>query len=181
MTTATKNLAHDHFQILRLIEVMEQIAKSDDPDVEHLELIVDVIREFADGLHHAKEEQILFPLMVKKGYSVEKGPVSVMLYEHQLGRNFVKGMADGISLLRLGDNIAIKDVSSHMTGYAGLLRNHIAKENNVLFPMADKAFNSAEQESLLLAFTKVENKQENGKSKDELVALIDTLAGIYRT
>ena len=45
--------------------------------------------------------------------------------------------------------------------------------------MADKAFTSSEQESLLLDFTKVENTQQNGHSKEDYIALIDRLADIY--
>ena len=179
MTTATQNLEHDHVHILRLIEVMERITESADPNVEHLELIVKVIREFADGLHHAKEEQLLFPLMVQKGFSNESGPVAVMLRDHAEGRNFGKGMSENISRFQLGDQAVLKAIYSDMLGYADLLKNHIGKENNVLFRMADKAFSNAEQESLLLDFTKVENKQENGHCKEDYVTLIDSLGDIY--
>jgi len=181
MTTATQNLENDHVHILRLIEVMERITESADPDAEHLELIVKVIREFADGLHHAKEEQLLFPLMVQKGFSNESGPVAVMLHDHAEGRNYVKGMAENISRYQHGDKTALQGIYNNMLGYADLLKNHIGKENNVLFRMADKAFTSAEQESLLLDFSKVESSQENGRSKNDYVTLIDTLAGIYST
>lgn len=179
MATATQNLENDHVHILRLIGVMEQIIKSRDPNVEHLETIVKLIREFADGLHHVKEEQLLFPLMVSKGYSNESGPVSVMLSEHVMGRIYVKGMAENISLLKQGDRIALSAIYINMLGYAELLKNHIAKENNVLFRMADKAFTPAEQEQLLIDFAKVEDKQENGHSKEDYVAMIDFLAGLY--
>jgi hemerythrin-like domain-containing protein len=179
MTTATQNLENDHVQILRLIEVMERITGSAEPNVEHLETIVKVIRGFADGLHHAKEEQFLFPLMVQKGFSNETGPVAVMLHDHVQGRNFVKGMAENISLLKKSEPDALKFVYSNMLGYAGLLKNHISKENNVLFRMADKAFTPAEQASLLLDFANAEDLKQNGLSKAEYVALIDTLAGIY--
>ena len=181
MTTATQNLENDHVKILRLIEVMERITKSAEPNVEHFELIVKVIREFADGLHHAKEEQLLFPLMVQKGFSNESGPVAVMLHDHKEGRNFVKGMAENIAQFQQGNQAALQSVYSNMLGYADLLKNHIQKENNVLFRMADKAFTSAEQETLLLDFTKIENKQESGHSKDDYVAMINTLADIYST
>lgn len=181
MTTATQNLENDHFLILRLIEVMERITGSAHPNVEHLETIVKVIREFADGLHHAKEEQLLFPLMVQKGFSNESGPVAVMLHDHVQGRNFVKGMAENISLFKQGESGALNAIFSNMQGYADLLKNHIAKENNVLFRMADKAFTPAEQELLLLDFAKVEGMQENGHSKDDYVAMIDVLAGLYTT
>lgn len=179
MTTATQNLENDHVQILRLIEVMELITQSDNPNVEHMETLVKVIREFADGLHHAKEEQFLFPLMVQKGFSNETGPVAVMLHDHVEGRNFVKGMAEKISLYKQGETTALKAIYSNMLGYADLLKNHIGKENNVLFRMADNAFTPAEQQSLLLDFTKVENDRESGQCKNDYVLMIDNLAGIY--
>jgi hemerythrin-like domain-containing protein len=181
MTTATQNLENDHVQILRLIEVMEKITESAYPYVEHLEIVVKVIREFADGLHHAKEEQLLFPLMVQKGFSTESGPVAVMLHDHVEGRNYVKGMAENISRFKHGDQGALKAIYSNMLGYADLLKTHIGKENNVLFRMADKAFTTAEQESLLLDFFQVENKQENGLTKNDYLTQIDFLAGIYLT
>lgn len=101
MTTATQNLEEDHIQILRLIKVMERITQLEKPDEAHLELIIKVIREFADGQHHAKEEQMLFPLLVEKGFSVESGPVAVMLHEHEQGRLFVKGMVENISIIKI--------------------------------------------------------------------------------
>ena len=179
MTTATENLENDHVQILRLIEVMERIAETAIPNVEHLELIVKIIREFADGLHHTKEEHLLFPLMVQKGFSNESGPVAVMLHDHAEGRNYVKGMDENISRFQHGDQSAVKVIYSNMLGYSDLLKNHIGKENNVLFRMADKAFTSAEQESLLLDFTKVELNQENQHSKSDYIAMIDKLHNSY--
>ena len=113
MTTATQNLENDHVQILRLIGVMERIAGTSDPDVEHLEMIVKVIREFADGLHHAKEEQLLFPLMVQKGFSNQTGPVAVMLHDHEEGRNFVKGIAENILLYKSGETSASQGIFSN--------------------------------------------------------------------
>ena len=102
-----------------------------------------------------------------------------MLHDHVEGRNFVKGMADNITLFKRGEPDALKAVYSNMLGYADLLKNHIGKENNVLFRMADNIFTSAEQESLLLDFTKVENKQESGQRKNDYVLMIDNLAAIY--
>jgi hemerythrin-like domain-containing protein len=179
MTTATQNLENDHVQILRLIEVIESITKSEKPTVEHLELVVKIIREFADGLHHAKEENFLFPLMVKKGYSTESGPVAVMLHDHAEGRNYVKAMIANIELYKQGEPGALNKVYSNMAGYADLLKNHIHKENNVLFRMADNAFSSSEQETLLNEFSKVENTRENGFTKDGYISMISELASAY--
>lgn len=179
MKTATQNLESDHVQILRLVEVMERITESTNPDVEHLELIVKIIREFSDGIHHAKEEQLLFPLMVQKGFSDQTGPVAVMLHDHVEGRNFVKEMAENISLFKQGNSAALKALYSYMLAYTDLLKNHIAKENNVLFRMADNVFTKAEQESLLLDFAKVEEKAGNGTRKVDYLTMIDQLAKDY--
>lgn len=179
MKTATENLENDHVQILRLIEVMEQITGSTDPNTEHMETIVKVIRGFADGLHHAKEEKFLFPLMVQKGFSNESGPVAVMLHDHMQGRNFVKGMADHIALFKQGDSGALNAIISNMLGYTELLRNHIAKENTVLFRLADKVFSPADQELLLLEFNKIELDHSNGLVANDFLTLIDELEDSY--
>ena len=72
MNTATKNLENDHVNILRLIDVMEKMAQTSNTSVENLETVVRLIRDYADGFHHAKEENLLFPLMVKKGIQPSK-------------------------------------------------------------------------------------------------------------
>ena len=102
-----------------------------------------------------------------------------MLHDHAEGRNYVKGMAEKILLYKQGETTALKVIYSNMLAYADLLKNHIEKENKVLFRMADNAFTPAEQESLILDFTKVEYKRESGKSKNDYVLMIDNLAGIY--
>ena len=100
METSTQNLELDHQYILQLLEVMEQMVETRTTQIEDFETVVELIRNFADGFHHAKEEHLLFPLLAQKGFSPEQGPVAVMLYEHIQGRNFVKALADELSQIR---------------------------------------------------------------------------------
>jgi hemerythrin-like domain-containing protein len=58
MNKATKNLEDDHIHVLKLTDVMKAVTRSEKPDIEHIEDIIDIIRNFADGLHHAKEENL---------------------------------------------------------------------------------------------------------------------------
>ncbi len=155
MNTATHNLENDHVYILRLIEVMESMTVSENLNPDDVDKVIFLIRNFADGLHHAKEENLLFPKMVEKGYSFEMGPVAVMMHEHADGRNFVKGMAENNLKLRSGDMGASEAVMANMTRYAELLRAHISKENNVLFKMADNVLSTDEQQQLLNKFGKL--------------------------
>lgn len=180
MDTATQNLENDHVHILRLIDVMEQMVKNPSPEVKHLEMVVDLIKNYADGFHHAKEENLLFPLMVKKGYSTEQGPVAVMLSDHEQGRKFVRGMAEAISGYKNGKTGALSLVFENMKGYISLLRSHIHKENNILFRMADSVFNEQDHKILLEQFKKIENSNICGGVLLDCVNQIDSLAAEYK-
>jgi hemerythrin-like domain-containing protein len=179
MNTATKNLEEDHEHILLLLEVMTKIAGSENPDTENLESIVGIIRDFADSLHHAKEEEIFFPFLTERGFSSSQGPVAVMLHEHKMGRDFVKGIADNIVLYKDGNKGALKDIYANMTGYADLLRNHIGKENNILFRMADRALSESDHLNLLKRFEETGNNNSSKVKPDEYVKRIEELASIY--
>lgn len=176
MKTATQNLENDHVHILRLTDIMEQLTIIQDPDINHLENIVEIIRNFADGIHHAKEEQILFPLLAKKGFSQTQGPVAVMLNEHIAGRNFVRGMSENIELYKKGHSDALGKIYYNMAGYADLLRSHISKENNILFKMADRVLSDKEQEDLLKAF---EAAEKSFRMPEEYIDQIDYLSVFY--
>ena len=180
MNTATKNLEDDHVHILRLIDVMEHITRSDTPDVSHLESIVDIIRNFADGLHHAKEENIFFPFLAERGFSTTRGPVAVMLNEHIQGRNFVKSIADNINIYKKGNKEALNQIYSNMSGYAELLHNHIAKENNILFRMADNVLSASDHLDLLGRFEEAEKNQVSNAGSEDYIKKIQNLASLYK-
>ncbi|MEO2049519.1 MAG: hemerythrin domain-containing protein [Pirellulales bacterium] len=46
--------------------------------------------QFADKCHHAKEEDLFFPLLKERGIPEEGGPIGVMLHEHDVGRDCVR-------------------------------------------------------------------------------------------
>ena len=179
MNYATRNLEEDHVFILTLIDVMEIMNKTPEPNVAHLEEVVDLIRNYADKLHHAKEESLLFPLMAERGFSMQQGPIAVMLHDHAEGRDYVKGIAENISHLKEGDLSALNMVYYNMLGYVELLRNHIAKENNMLFRMADNALNESDQQALIGQFKQLENQGNSNNKKSDFIARIDKLTQVY--
>lgn len=179
MKTATDNLIDDHTIIQDVMDIMERITKQNDPDVENLEFIVSFIREFADGNHHGKEEGILFPKLIEKGIPKDHGPIGMMLMEHEEGRNFVKGMADNIAIYKSGKKEALQTVYQNMTGYINLLRNHIHKENNILFRMADQVLSDEEQTRLLHQFSQAEEENKGKDKIEKYLAKVKELADIY--
>lgn len=179
MKRATDNLIDDHTIIQEVMNIMERITSAKEPDVEHLEFIVTFIREFADSFHHAKEEGLLFPRLVDKGIPKEFGPIGMMLREHEEGRNFVKGMADNVELYKSGNKQALQSVYQNMTGYVNLLRDHISKENNVLFRMADQVLSEDEQSILLNQFALAQTVNIGQDKIDKYLARIKELTAVY--
>jgi hemerythrin-like domain-containing protein len=51
------------------------------------------------------------------------------------------------------------ELAEALLGYVELLRNHIFKEDNVLFPMADRLLPAQEQDGLTVLFDKVEEEE----------------------
>jgi hemerythrin-like domain-containing protein len=166
----TDILKEEHELILIMLKVIEaaavKIDKGERPDAGRLGSIIDFIRNFADGCHHVKEEKLFFPALEKAGVVRQGGPIGVMLHEHALGRDFVKKMADALKKTESGDAGASRLFAENARGYAGLLASHIAKENNVLFPMADQRLGPAEEKKLMEGFDRVE-REETGEGVHE--------------
>ena len=89
---ALDTLMDEHRQIEQVLGSLETFASrlEQGADPAPLSDFVDFFRSFADRAHHGKEEEILFALMVARGYSREAGPVAVMLHDHEQGRSLVR-------------------------------------------------------------------------------------------
>jgi len=61
--------------------------------------------------------------------------------------------------------------------YSALLRNHIAKENDVLFIMADRFLTETDQIQMVEAFQKIETDKIGAGTHERLHALMDKLYG----
>ncbi len=96
------------------------------------------VKDFADGEHHHREETLLFPALVQAGVPVEHGPIAVMLHEHDLGRECIRRIRENLAAANEGDEAAATAVYTAAAEYSELLRAHIWKEDNVLFPLANR-------------------------------------------
>jgi hemerythrin-like domain-containing protein len=113
-------------------------------------------QQFADQCHHAKEEDVFFPVLKQRGIPEQGGPIGVMLHEHVLGRDCVGRMREASQAQPL-DARTFTDAAKQ---YIPLLRQHIFKENNVLFRMAEQVMSEADDADVTGRFSQVE--QERG-------------------
>jgi hemerythrin-like domain-containing protein len=146
---ATTILRDEHRVILRVLLCLETLAERPAGDAGAEGLWAGVIRwlrDFADHNHHAKEENGLFPAMIKAGVPGRGGPIEIMLREHEDGRALLRAMEAGGP----GERAAAA------RRYVALLRDHIAKENDVVFPLADSALDERDHAELSRQFAGAE-------------------------
>ncbi len=176
---ATDELKQEHRVIERMLTVIEtagerQKAGQDLPP-DFFPRVVDFVRTFADRCHHGKEEENLFKAMEQHGIPGQDGPIGVMLVEHDRGRAYIREVDQASKRLASGDVSAFKVAVQNAVGYAGLLRDHIYKEDNILYHMADQVLTPADQEALLRKFEQVEIERLGPGKHAEYVQLVEDL------
>ncbi|NLT43477.1 MAG: hemerythrin [Anaerolineae bacterium] len=180
--TATEVLKTEHRDIRVMLSVLENVADrlEGGEAVPHadLEAMLDFIRTFADSLHHAKEEGLLFPALERAGFPRESGPVGVMLLEHDAGRGHTRGLAEAAERLQAGDAAAARQAAGHARAYVQLLDAHIYKEDNILFEMADMHLSEEEQKWLSDEFERVADRFGHDRH-EEYHDLLHTLRDRY--
>lgn len=113
---------------------------------ETMRQLIAFFRQYADSYHHHKEEEILFPEIMRKNELLADGVVKEMLENHEDFR----GMLASIEAF-----IEKKDYSharQQMNLYAEALLDHIAVENDELFVTAESLFTEAELEQMYFRF-----------------------------
>ncbi len=176
---ATKILRDEHEVILKVLsrieETAEKIEVSLKVEPEACEELIEILSLFADRRHHGKEEDLLFPKLQQKGLPTEGGPIAVMLYEHVQGRAYIKEMSAACAAMRAQDKNGAAGWASAARGYVDLLRNHIHKENNILFVMAERMLSTQEQMELESAFEQVEARESADASGARVEMLLRSL------
>ena len=176
---ATDILMQEHEVILRVIGVLEieagRLAAGQEVRPSFFLDAADFIKGFADGCHHKKEEGVLFEAMTAAGLPAQGGPIGVMLAEHEQGRAFTRGMRDAANRLAVGDASARTEVVTNARGYAALLRQHIQKENGILFPMADQVIPVSQQAQVADDFERVEHEETGTGVHEKYLALAEAL------
>ena len=174
-------LKQEHRAIEGALEILESIARR----VPQAEAVADArqlvafFRTFADTCHHGKEEQVLFPTLEELGVSRQNGPIGVMLAEHDQGRKHIQGMLDALEAAAAGGQMPADQFRDHACGYARLLRQHIEKEDSVLFVIAARLLSPADKARLDQEFLRIEQDVVGEGRHEELHRLLDAFGKKY--
>jgi len=141
MTRATDLLSADHKVVLKQLRRLEKGLDEIELDGAAMENIV----EAADFIgrvvrrHFLKEEEILFPLLGKMP-GMKEGPLKMLYLEHEEFKSNNEKFQELVDRLREKKDLARfkEDIVEKGRAIIIVLREHIEKEDQVLFPMAER-------------------------------------------
>ena len=143
-------LTAEHKTMLRMADVLDSMStRANDEgtyDPGDAEAILNILRVFGDDCHQAKEEGALFPVFAAVGDPSEYAAVRHMLFEHEKDRSLIEGMEDALHR----SNVA--QFAEFARRLSTILRNHIYKEDNILFEKIDGALSKGDDARVVLDF-----------------------------
>jgi hemerythrin-like domain-containing protein len=160
--SAIEMLEEEHKVILRMVKVLttmhDRLDSDGSVDTATLMEVVDFFRNFADKGHHAKEEDVLFPMLERNGVRSQGCPIGTLTNEHKQGRMLITALNDAIDKYDKGDSTAKATISATIKGAIDLYTNHIWREDYLLFPMSQKVLPKPELDGLRRNFNEVDTK-----------------------
>jgi len=161
-TNVTQVMVDEHQLILRMISLVELntalLEKGKFRNWQFYLDAVDFIRNYADRFHHAKEEDVLFKELVKNGMPEKQSPIEAMHMEHDQGRAHVRAIEEAAQQALDGEVGQGPIIVEHAKGYAELLRGHIEKENDILYPLAERILPEDVRSNMLTEYETAEAK-----------------------
>jgi len=151
LSKGLKQLKSEHPPLLEQLEGMYQLTQKVDQEIDietNFTGLITKVKEFKAALdpHSEREEGILFPMMgVYIGTT--SGPIAVMEYEHDQAKSNIGSFLAKVES-DLDSNEEKKKAAELIQNAYFILTEHFSKEENVLFPMAERMLTDEEKEEL---------------------------------
>lgn len=169
-------LMDEHRVIEQVLDAVDRMRSEDAFDADFLAKSLDFFRNFADGCHHAKEEEELFPALEAAGVPREGGPIGCMLRDHEDGRGFLRTIAVNLDAASKGNAEARESIGVAAGKYVDMLRHHIQKEDNVLFVIAESVLSAEQKTQMLRDFESEPCADSHAGKHDRYVKLAQSLS-----
>jgi hemerythrin-like domain-containing protein len=174
-------LKEEHQLILRVLDAFELYVEALRRGATQADLgrFVLFFREFADARHHGREEQVFFRVLIDHGFPRDSGPICVMLQDHENARRLLGVLAGAAEQRPRLSDVEAGEVSEATRELARLLRTHMYREDNVLYPLAEQRLPESTMQELAERFERFEQKQTGGGKPEAFLTLAEELAARY--
>ncbi len=156
-------LEQEHALIESVAGALERFAQSVEKDgsVNLHELIrfLTFLRGYADGLHHEREETVLLPTLSLSGFPLDNGPLGHIRDQHREEARLLLDIAKAACAPEPWSSPQVARIASAARALTTFERSHMAKERELLFPVARKEL-AAHAEVLATAAGRFERSRE---------------------
>ncbi len=176
-------LREEHEVIEHLLLVLGAMAKRADhgetiPRAD-IDAALEVVVNFADKCHHAKEEKALFPALVTASPKEGGALVRRLEGDHAAGRHLVASMRSEAAAFESGDAKARAQFAKDARSYVTLLTQHIDGETKLLLPLIDRAIPAPQRVALTKEFIRIEREETGAGLHEKYEGTIHRLADTY--
>ena len=140
MSIWIEELMEDHVRIERALMMIErQASRTDGFDAATVCAMLEFLYEYGERWHNRKEEEFLFPMLGERGLPMNGGPIAVMLSEHEAEKKYIQNLLPYSMTIKDGKTDANNEYREDLQSYVNLTKDHIWKENDILYPMGKRA------------------------------------------
>lgn len=162
---ATEELREEHREIeiaLTLFEIICDQVNMGTKHFENFKQMVEFFQEFADKSHHREEEMLFFPALIFAGARKKTGLIDELLREHDIGRKYMREIANLVGQAKGGKIVNIDMTRRYVKEFSVLLREHIRKEDQILYPLGESLLSLEQQKNLYEEFEYMEGQLSPG-------------------
>jgi hemerythrin-like domain-containing protein len=183
--TAIEKLFEEHRLIERVVSAMESFVGRMCGDSEQgradLLRFVTFFREYADLMHHEKEEELLMPALAEAGLRWDEGILLTLRKEHDFECHLLQTLRH--LALQVGDWSSedcrrLQDLAQRFVQF---MRNHIALEDRDLHQLVTERLSTEARTRLADQLRKFDDRREQQGEIELLVTLGEELSARYRT
>lgn len=166
-------LMNDHAIIEKSLVILEKQLKKPKKNWSTIQTLIDVLWDYGETCHNMKEEKVYFPKLLERGMP-ESGPIGVMLQEHQAERDFLTKFKEFLAKESKTEE-EIHQFVADFQDYANLTKDHIWKENDILYPMGRKFVHPDDVPYLANEFKRIERESLGEGAYTRYKTLVDAL------
>ena len=178
-------MVFEHANIKRMLMVVRafcyKLYNKEYVDFADVDQMIDFIKNYADKHHHGKEELKLFNKMVQHlGPAAQKLVTNGMLVGHDMGRFYIQQLQEAVKDYQSGNKEAVLDIIANSISYTHLLDRHIQKENDIVYPFAQKNFNKEISDEIQKECDEFEENANQQGFQDKYILLLEQLENKYQ-
>lgn len=178
-----EKLFDEHRLIERVVDAMEAFTSTVQTDCEHgrceLMRLVTFFREFADLIHHEKEEEFLMPGLSEVGVRWDDGIMLQIRKDHEFERYLLQTLRHAALQLGEWSSDDCRRVNEVAANFVSFMRGHIAREDRQLLPIVRERLTGSAHDALEEKLRRFDAKHEATGETRLLVELGEELASRY--